>query len=59
MADYSPATFEGETAFSSFISLVDAYISTQSILQESLKRDLLQEPGSDDEDRMLTSREAP
>jgi hypothetical protein len=40
IADYNPATFEDDKSFSSFISDVDAYISTQSILQEALTGDL-------------------
>ena len=36
IADYNPATFEDDTQFSSFISDVDAYITTQSILQDAL-----------------------
>jgi hypothetical protein len=66
MADYSPATFESDTAFNSFISDLDAYISTQSILQEALKRDLMREPGAEtdggedaDEGRIPTASAAP
>lgn len=33
VADYSPAEFEDDRAFSGFISLVDAYITTESKLQ--------------------------
>jgi hypothetical protein len=40
IADYNPATFEDDTNFSDFISLVDAYITTQSILQQALTDDL-------------------
>jgi len=40
IADYNPATFEDDTNFSAFISNVDAYITTQSILQAALTDDL-------------------
>lgn len=40
IADYNPATFEDDTNFSGFISNVDAYITTQSILQQALTDDL-------------------
>ncbi len=40
IADYNPATFEDDKNFSSFISNVDAFITTQSILQEALTDDL-------------------
>jgi len=40
IADYDPATFENDTQFSAFISNVDAYITTQSILQDALTDDL-------------------
>jgi len=36
IADYNPSTFEQDKAFSDFISNVDAFITTQSILQENL-----------------------
>ena len=36
IAEYNPATFEDESEFSSFISDVDAFITTQSILQDAL-----------------------
>jgi hypothetical protein len=36
IAEYNPATFEDEAEFSSFISDVDAFITTQSILQDAL-----------------------
>ena len=42
VADYRPASFEGDQEFSDFISTVDAFITTQSILQESLTDDLRQ-----------------
>lgn len=40
IADYNPTTFEDDKPFSDFISDVDAYITTQSILQEALTDDL-------------------
>jgi hypothetical protein len=40
IADYNPTTFEDDRNFSAFISNVDAFITTQSILQESLTDDL-------------------
>jgi hypothetical protein len=47
IADYNPATFEDNANFSDFISLVEAFITTQSILQEGLTDDLKQ---SDEEE---------
>ena len=38
IADYNPSTFENDAIFSAFISNVDAFITTQSILQEALDR---------------------
>jgi hypothetical protein len=40
IADYNPTTFEDDKNFSAFISDVDAFITTQSILQEALTDDL-------------------
>jgi hypothetical protein len=40
IADYNPATFEDDKNFSDFISKVDAFITTQSILQKALIDDL-------------------
>lgn len=40
IADYNPATFEDDRNFSEFLSNVDAFITTQSILQEALTDDL-------------------
>jgi hypothetical protein len=48
IADYNPATFEDDKNFSAFISSVDAFITTQSILQEALTDDL--KKGEEDED---------
>jgi hypothetical protein len=36
IAEYNPATFEDNKTFSAFISQVDAFITTQSIIQEAL-----------------------
>jgi hypothetical protein len=40
IADYNQSEFEDDQKFSEFISLVDAFITTQSILQEALTDDL-------------------
>lgn len=40
IADYNPSTFEEADTFSTFIRKVDAFITTQSILQDALKDDL-------------------
>jgi len=40
IAEYDPGKFEDNAVFSSFISDVDAFITTQSILQEALTDDL-------------------
>lgn len=49
IADYDPSQFENDQNFSNFISIVDAFITTQSILQEALTDDLKkgdeEEPG--------------
>lgn len=37
IAEYNPSNFEDDAEFNSFISEVDAFITTQSILQESLE----------------------
>lgn len=37
IAEYNPSSFEDDTEFNNFISDIDAYITTQSILQESLE----------------------
>ncbi len=36
IAEYTPSSFEDDQGFSAFISQVDAFITTQSILQDSL-----------------------
>jgi hypothetical protein len=50
IADYNPATFEDDKNFSAFISNVDAFITTQSILQESLTDDLRRGDEEEEED---------
>jgi hypothetical protein len=40
IAAYDPARFEDDGVFSGFISKVDAFITTQSILQEALVEDV-------------------
>lgn len=47
VAKYTPSRFEQDAEFSRFISNVDAFITTQSILQEE-SGDLLLEDGSED-----------
>lgn len=49
IADYNPATFEDDNVFSAFISNVDAFITTQSILQEALTDDLVDNRDSEDD----------
>jgi hypothetical protein len=39
VSDYDPAEFETDGPFSSFISSVDRFITTQSILQDEVQRD--------------------
>jgi hypothetical protein len=50
IASYNPATFEDDQNFSEFISSVDAFITTQSILQESLTDDIKKDAAGVDED---------
>ena len=40
VADFTPGAFEDDKTFSEFIGSVDAFITTQSILQESLVDDI-------------------
>ncbi len=49
IADYNPATFEDDKNFSAFISNVDAFITTQSILQDSLSDSLRRSDAEDEE----------
>ncbi|MEV6598582.1 hypothetical protein AB0M36_17150 [Actinoplanes sp. NPDC051346] len=50
IADYDAATFDEDTTFSRFIGDVEAFITTQSILQESLKEDLMEDEADVDAD---------
>ncbi len=50
IADYNPATFETDANFSAFISSVDAFITTQSILQQALTDQLKQAQGDDEDE---------
>lgn len=49
VADYNPSTFENDKVFSAFISNVDAFITTQSILQDALTDDLRKTDEVEDE----------
>lgn len=49
IADYDPATFEDEKVFSAFISNVDAFITTQSILQDSVSDSLRRDDAEEEE----------
>lgn len=40
ISEYNPSTFENDRVFGSFISNVDSFITTQSILQESAMEDI-------------------
>jgi hypothetical protein len=53
ISDYNPSTFENDGPFASFISDVEAFITTQSILQESLADDIRQ---GDDDDKPAPRR---
>lgn len=50
IADYNPATFEDDKNFSAFISSVDAFITTQSILQDSLSDSLRRDDAEEEEE---------
>ena len=54
IADYDPTAFEDDAAFSKFISLVDAFITTQSILQDALTDDL--KKAQEDRDQPVPER---
>lgn len=54
IAEYNPSTFENDTNYSSFISNVDAFITTQSIIQESLPG-AIHHDEKDEEQRGLTN----
>jgi hypothetical protein len=49
IAEYDPATFEQDETFSAFISNVDAFITTQSILQEALTDSLKEDYAEEEE----------
>jgi hypothetical protein len=49
IASYDPAAFEDDKNFSDFISDVDAFITTQSILQDSLTDDLKRDAMADEQ----------
>jgi len=50
IAEYNPSSFEDDANFSGFISNVDAFITTQSILQESLPHEIRDEKKKRQED---------
>ncbi len=50
IAEYNPASFEDDANFSGFISNVDAFITTQSILQESLPHEIREDKKKRQED---------
>jgi hypothetical protein len=52
IADYNPSTFENDQPFAAFISDVEAFITTQSILQE----DLAEESRQSDDDKAAMQR---
>lgn len=56
IADYNPTTFEDDRNFSAFISNVDAFITTQSILQDALRDDLKNADDEDEDARWNGSR---
>jgi hypothetical protein len=59
IADYNPATFEDDAQFSAFISSVDAFITTQSILQDALTDDLKRQQEDSSEDQPAASPSMP
>lgn len=50
IAEYNPPTFEDDKNFSAFISNVDAFITTQSILQDSLSDSLRRQDAEEEEE---------
>jgi hypothetical protein len=52
ISEYNPSTFEEDSKFSAFISTVDAFITTQSILQDALVDDLKKMEDDDDDEEM-------
>lgn len=57
VADYDSSTFEQDGPFGDFISLVDAFITTQSILQRGLTEDLIHRDDDEDVDKDDRSRD--
>jgi hypothetical protein len=53
IAEYNPSTFENDANFSGFISNVDAFITTQSIIQESLPHEIRSEKDMDDKPAVM------
>jgi hypothetical protein len=51
IADYNPAAFEDDAQLAAFISRVDAFITTQSILQDALTDDLKRQQEDSSEDQ--------
>jgi hypothetical protein len=51
IANYNPAEFEQDKAFSAFISEVSALISTQSIIQESAKKERMEYAGHENKNQ--------
>lgn len=51
IADYNPTTFEDDKNFFAFISKVEAFITTQSILQEALTDDLIKGDEEEEEEQ--------
>ena len=49
IAAYTPADFENDSIFSAFISKVDAFITTQSILQRKMKAAMAPKDESEEE----------
>lgn len=50
IADYTPAAFEDDGIFSAFISMVDAFITTQSILQRRIGFTTLRDENGQEEE---------
>lgn len=58
VADYTPAEFEDDLSFSGFISLVDAYITTESKLQGRGYTPAKGAPDDQDEEEMASADDA-
>jgi hypothetical protein len=59
IADYNPTSFEDDKNFFDFISNIDAFITTQSILQEALTDELKKPEEEYDEEPRLELEENP